>query len=161
MNAQKKVTEPERVSLKSRVEQHVRSTIGIMRRTSSVLQHHTMYQNLAVILRQFNYGKILLWYWSLSSFFPSVSCVKHSKLIEYVEDVRKMFRKHEKRWMIVEVAIAKWIRLRSSSCGPGFKSQAHHHSQILCYFCQCWEKDKNLQKQSGFGPFKKVCAYHP
>ena len=62
MNAQKKVNEPERVSLKSRVEQHVRSTIGIMRRTSSVLQHHTMYQNLAVILRQFNYGKILLEY---------------------------------------------------------------------------------------------------
>ena len=52
-------------------------------------------------------------------------------------------------------AIAPWFRLRLSSCGPGFESQAHH----LCFFQFVlklyWEKNENKQKEAGIGPFLK------
>ena len=49
-------------------------------------------------------------------------------------------------------AIAQYIRLCLSSCGPGFESQAHHlclfhYSQILDYICHCVEKRTFIKKK--------------
>ena len=47
-------------------------------------------------------------------------------------------------------AVAQWIRQRLPSCGPGFKSQAHHphcYSQILYSICHCTEKRTKINKK--------------
>ena len=51
-------------------------------------------------------------------------------------------------------AIALWFHLRLPSCGPGFKSQAHH----LCFYQFILlklyrENNENKQKEAGIGPF--------
>ena len=56
-------------------------------------------------------------------------------------------------------AIAQWIRLRLPSCCPGFKSQACYLCIFIYNICAIlsFEKNKNKQKEAGFGPFfKKV-----
>ena len=53
-------------------------------------------------------------------------------------------------------AIAPWFRLRLPSCGPWFKSQAHHLSFFQFVLLKLYrENNKNKQKEAGIGPFKK------
>ena len=60
-------------------------------------------------------------------------------------------------------AIAKWIRLRLPSCGPGFESQAHHthfYNQVLCNICHGIEKkDEMKQKRPGLVHIKNNRAH--
>ena len=52
------------------------------------------------------------------------------------------------------VAIAPWFCLRLPSCGPGFKSQAHHLSFFQFVLLKLYrENNKNKQKEAGIGPF--------
>ena len=59
--------------------------------------------------------------------------------------------------VLVEAAIAQWIRLRLLTSSPRFESQAHllrFYSQILYYICHCIvEKDENKQKEALFGTY--------
>ena len=43
-------------------------------------------------------------------------------------------------------AIAPWFRLRLPSCGPGFKSQAHHLRFFNLYYWNCIEKITKITK---------------
>ena len=54
-------------------------------------------------------------------------------------------------------AIAQWFCLRLPSCGPGFKSRAHHLCLFQFVFLELWwEKDENKRKRGRDWPvFKK------
>ena len=58
-------------------------------------------------------------------------------------------------------AIAPWFCLRLQSCGPRFKSQAHHlrfFQFVLLKLLLELEKNENKQKEAGIGPpyLKKI-----
>ena len=54
-------------------------------------------------------------------------------------------------------AIAPWFCLRLPSCGPGFKSQAHHLHFFQFVLLKLYqENNENKQKKAGIGPLKKV-----
>ena len=51
-------------------------------------------------------------------------------------------------------AIAPWFRLGLPSCGPGFKSQAHHLRFFQFVLLKLYrENNENKQKEAGTGPF--------
>ena len=51
-------------------------------------------------------------------------------------------------------AIALWFGLRLPSCGPGFKSQAHHLHFFQCVLLKLYrENNENKQKEAQIGPF--------
>ena len=53
-------------------------------------------------------------------------------------------------------AIAPWFRLCLPSCGPGFKSQAHHLHFFQFVLLKLYRGNgKNKQKEAGIGPFLK------
>ena len=72
-------------------------------------------------------------------------------------EVFKQFYYWQKQPIYVHQYHSSVVSSRLPSCGPGFKSQAHH----LCFFQFVllklwWEKDKNKQKEAGIGPFLKI-----
>ena len=60
--------------------------------------------------------------------------------------------------ILLGAAIDQWIRMRLTTCHPGFESQAHHlriyhFKSNVCYICRCIAKrTKNKEKETGFGP---------
>ena len=56
-------------------------------------------------------------------------------------------------------AIDPWFRLRLPSCGPGFKSQAHHLRFFQFVLLKLYRgNNENKEKEAGIGPFfKKNC----
>ena len=57
-------------------------------------------------------------------------------------------------------AKAQWIHLRLPFCGPEFESQSQHRRFIQFVIVLWCERDKNKQKQSSIGPYKKHLFFH-
>ena len=59
---------------------------------------------------------------------------------------------------VMGATIAPWFRLRLPSCGPGFKSLAHHlhfFQFLLLKLLLELEKNENKQEEAGIGPYLK------
>ena len=81
---------------------------------------------------------------------PSQVCFEH--ITSFLSSISIQFR----NWAITWVAIiAPWFRLRLPSCGPRFKSQAHH-LRFFHFYWYCNEKRTKInKKEARIGPFKK------